>query len=235
MTLILQEATPDDAARIAEIHMAAFGSNAMLLAQFPTHACRVGLQKSIEAKAIADMGDAKTTVLVARETRAEEDRGESVPHQPRAAAPVIAFAKWSHPVKEGEDHIEPPWVWPEGTNLKVLNDWSKQMEEAEEKVLGSTPSYHLSFIATDPSYLKRGAASLLLKWGVDRCGEEGVPAYLESTKEAAPFYEKHGFSAMHVLSLDLTTNGDGEARTYEEISFLFDPRTPEQSNAASCV
>jgi hypothetical protein len=38
--LTLIEASEDDATRIADAHMAAFGTNLMLLAQFPTPAIR---------------------------------------------------------------------------------------------------------------------------------------------------------------------------------------------------
>lgn len=54
----------EDASRIAAIHMAAFGPNAMLHAQFPTPAIRKGLQTCIEEKALADMDGPKITVLV---------------------------------------------------------------------------------------------------------------------------------------------------------------------------
>ncbi len=60
----IRAATRRDATRVAEIHMAAFGRNAMLHAQFPTPAIRQGLQTCIEDKALADIDDPKTTVLV---------------------------------------------------------------------------------------------------------------------------------------------------------------------------
>lgn len=62
--LRMRTATPGDAPRIAEIHMAAFGSNAMLHAQFRAPVIRRGLQISIENKALADIEDPKVTVLV---------------------------------------------------------------------------------------------------------------------------------------------------------------------------
>lgn len=68
MPLILSLASLTDAGRIAEIHMAAFGSNAMLRAQFPTPAVRDALQRSIEWKALADIKDPKTTVLLVRDS-----------------------------------------------------------------------------------------------------------------------------------------------------------------------
>ena len=63
-TFRLDTATHRDAPRIAEIHMAAFGPNAMLHAQFPTPAIRQQLQICITEKAFADIDDPKTTVLV---------------------------------------------------------------------------------------------------------------------------------------------------------------------------
>lgn len=53
-----------DALWIAEIHMAAFGCNAMLHAQFPNLAIHKELQTCIKDKALADITDPKTTVLV---------------------------------------------------------------------------------------------------------------------------------------------------------------------------
>jgi len=67
MPLYLSHATQEDAPRIAEIHMAAFASNGMLLAQFPTPEVRVALQSCIENKALADIKDDKISVLIVRD------------------------------------------------------------------------------------------------------------------------------------------------------------------------
>ena len=74
MPLHLSLATPEDAPRIAEIHMAAFATNGMLLAQFPTPEIRAGLQISIEEKALADIKDDKISVLVVREMNEQMNR-----------------------------------------------------------------------------------------------------------------------------------------------------------------
>ena len=149
MQLDLSEAQADDAPRIAEIHMAAFGSNAMLRAQFPTPAVRRDLQRSIEWKALADINDTKTTVLVVRIAMDHDVLMENV--EPTVVAnrklgleqrsKVIAFAKWVAPSAEGEDYEEPAWIWPEGTNLAVLNTWNDLVESVQARVLGSTPCY----------------------------------------------------------------------------------------------
>ena len=84
----------------------------------------------------------------------------------------------------------------------------------------------LSFIGTDPLHVRRGAGSLMLQWAKEQCNIEGTLAYLESTVEAASFYEKNGFRAVQRLSLDIV--GDIDTRTietYEEICYLFEPRS----------
>lgn len=131
MPLKLDLATPADAPRIAEIHMAAFGPNAMLRAQFPSPQVRRALQKSIENKALADIRDPKTTVLIVRDVKNPEERTWL----------TVAFAKWSHPIEEGEDYTEPPWVWPDGTDMGVLNAWTEALEKASSQVVGSDPCY----------------------------------------------------------------------------------------------
>lgn len=147
MSLTLAFAECEDATRIAEIHMAVFGSNAMLLAQFPTPTTRDGLRKSIELKALADIDDSRTTVLVIRfsipespSNAAEVGKNEpSCERLPRGK--VIAFAKWAHPVSIEEDYTEPSWIWPAGTDLKIVKDWSEVAEQAQSRAVGNTSCY----------------------------------------------------------------------------------------------
>ena len=47
---------------------------------------------------------------------------------------------------------------------------------------------------TDPDHQGQGLASAVMQPVLTRCDAEGVPAYLESTKERnVGFYEGHGF------------------------------------------
>lgn len=134
MCLEISPATPADAPRIAEIHMAAFGDNAMLLSLFPTPDIRKGLQKSVELKALQDIESPMTTVFVVREPGRDGDGSQR----------VIAFAKWSHPVRDGENYIEAPRVWPEGSNIAKLAAWAEATDVAQEHVLANTPCYRES-------------------------------------------------------------------------------------------
>ena len=121
--LSLSPALASDADSIASIHMAAFGNNALLLAQFPTTATRQELETCIAEKALADIQDPGMTVLVVR----DHDK-------------VISFAKWHHPVTNAE-YEECPWRWPQGTNRAVLDVWIDKVEATKRKVLGDEPFY----------------------------------------------------------------------------------------------
>ncbi|MCJ1234011.1 hypothetical protein MMC14_001969 [Varicellaria rhodocarpa] len=124
MALSLLVAEELHADSIATIHMAAFGANALLQAQFPTPAIRDELKQCIAEKAVKDIRDPKTTVVIV------QDQGE-----------IISFAKWHLPVFESEAYVEPPWRWPEGTNLALLEEWGEKVEVAKQKIIGNTPCY----------------------------------------------------------------------------------------------
>jgi GNAT superfamily N-acetyltransferase len=56
------------------------------------------------------------------------------------------------------------------------------------------PHYYLAILGVDPSRQGHGLGSKVLQPMLDRCDTEGVPAYLESSKQRnVPFYERHGF------------------------------------------
>lgn len=68
----------------------------------------------------------------------------------------------------------------------------------------------------------------MIKWGIEQCQKENVPAYVESTLEAAPFYEKNGFVALETFSLDIKGLVEANGKEiYSEISFLFTPSITE--------
>lgn len=46
---------------------------------------------------------------------------------------------------------------------------------------------------THPDYHRRGAASMLVKWGCELADSEGLPAYVSASREGAPLYARFGF------------------------------------------
>jgi GNAT superfamily N-acetyltransferase len=64
------------------------------------------------------------------------------------------------------------------------------------------PHYYLATLGTDPPHQGKGVGGALLQPMLDRCDTEGLPAYLESSKERnIPFYARHGFTVTDELDL----------------------------------
>ena len=65
---------------------------------------------------------------------------------------------------------------------------------AVEKVHPKEPHWYLGVLGTDPSAQGKGVGGALLQPILDRCDAEGLPAYLESSKDRnVPYYERFGF------------------------------------------
>jgi GNAT superfamily N-acetyltransferase len=62
--------------------------------------------------------------------------------------------------------------------------------------------WYLAALGTEPSKQGKGVGSALLGPILERCDNEGVPAYLESSKESnIPFYRRHGFEVTSEIQL----------------------------------
>jgi GNAT superfamily N-acetyltransferase len=62
--------------------------------------------------------------------------------------------------------------------------------------------WYLATLGTDPVRQGQGLGSALLADQLARCDADGLPSYLESSKEAnVPFYERHGFVVTETLDL----------------------------------
>jgi GNAT superfamily N-acetyltransferase len=68
-------------------------------------------------------------------------------------------------------------------------------------------SIALDVLATHPKYQGRGAARLLIQWGLDLASKAGVEAYLEATAAGKPVYQKFGFESVKVVQFDLNKYG----------------------------
>lgn len=79
----------------------------------------------------------------------------------------------------------------------------------------------LTFIGTDPFYGRRGAGQMLVQSGIQQSEASGLPLYLESTVEAAPFYKKHGCTARENMILPVCIDGREKMQIYEEIVFTY--------------
>ena len=66
----------------------------------------------------------------------------------------------------------------------------------------AAPHYYLSVLGTEPGRQGEGVGSALLAPVLERCDADGVPAYLESSKESnVSFYARHGFDVTERMEL----------------------------------
>lgn len=65
---------------------------------------------------------------------------------------------------------------------------------AMERHHPTVPHWYLAILGADPARRGQGIGGALMEPMVQRCDEEGMPAYLESSKEQnLAFYHRHGF------------------------------------------
>jgi len=64
------------------------------------------------------------------------------------------------------------------------------------------PHWYLATLGTDPDMQGKGVGSALMRPVLEHCDAEGLPAYLESSKERnVPFYVRHGFKVVKEVPL----------------------------------
>jgi GNAT superfamily N-acetyltransferase len=64
------------------------------------------------------------------------------------------------------------------------------------------PHWHLGVLGTDPPAQGRGHGGRVLQPVLDRCDAEGLPAYLESSKDRnVPYYRRFGFEVTEELTV----------------------------------
>ena len=71
-----------------------------------------------------------------------------------------------------------------------------------EKVHPKEPHHYLSLLGTEPAHQGKGIGSALVAHVTERSDEEGLPSYLESSKESnLAFYARHGFEVTERLDI----------------------------------
>ena len=81
-----------------------------------------------------------------------------------------------------------------GSRDAARDDWIKK----------DRPCWILMHMVTRPSQRGKGAARLLIQWGIERAKKTGASAYLEAGVMGRPIYEKMGFQQVgEVVEFDL--------------------------------
>ncbi|KND88594.1 hypothetical protein TOPH_06744 [Tolypocladium ophioglossoides CBS 100239] len=202
MSLHVSPASAADAPRSVAIEDAAYGPNPSGAAMFPGP-FPPGDQVRVNAlrTQLADDPACRWAKVVDSGLEAAGEDG------------MVAFSMWyfwSTP----RDTLPPRPAWGPGTNPDACELFFGAMREEWLRRWAGKPHVYLKQLHTDPAHQRRGAGSMLLKWGVAEADRLGLPTYLEATEEGRPLYEKHGFRPVGKLVTDLSEwNGPAEAET----------------------
>jgi len=91
--------------------------------------------------------------------------------------------------------------------LDLLGDANERFRVTEDTMRAHRPDeahFYLQGLGTDPPRQGEGLASAAIQPVLTRCDADGIPAYLESTKERnVGFYEGHGFGVVGKVDIPL--------------------------------
>ncbi|KAF2014230.1 hypothetical protein BU24DRAFT_423247 [Aaosphaeria arxii CBS 175.79] len=99
--------------------------------------------------------------------------------------------------------------WPQTFNRTLHDFILSTRDEARKEWIGQgSPVWILMHMVTRQSHRGRGAAAMLIKWGIEESEESGIPAYLEAGAQGRPIYAKYGFEQVgDIRKLDLKPHG----------------------------
>jgi GNAT superfamily N-acetyltransferase len=100
----------------------------------------------------------------------------------------------------------PPGVHPDSERLSALSEQHTPPErlgdmmrvfEQMDEFHPPEPFWYLPLIGVDPASQGRGYGSALLRYALEQCDRDGLPAYLESSNPRnVPLYARHGFAIL---------------------------------------
>lgn len=110
---------------------------------------------------------------------------------------TIAFAEWhvfSTPEEEASRLDLKPKTYPTNgdVDVRLATEFWSHITAARKTMAGKSHVF-LSIIATDPTQGRRGAAGMLMQWGINEADRRGLPCFLESSPFGRGLYLKYGF------------------------------------------
>ncbi|KAI0970301.1 acyl-CoA N-acyltransferase [Xylaria arbuscula] len=203
MPLELQIATEADAPRGAQIEKDAFGPDEFSPILFPGPFPEPAPGQWTRAEELANVlrTDPSTRWLKVVDTdiAPTEDNKQ-----------MIGFAQWN--INDGSQIPPPPRVFGAGCNAEACDAVFKGLQKIRLAYL-EKKHLHLRLLFVDPEHQRRGAGAILIKWGVDKAKELGLPAYVEASTTGHPLYLRSGFHDIDVQSINLSKWGKNANHT----------------------
>ncbi|KAF2253765.1 acyl-CoA N-acyltransferase [Trematosphaeria pertusa] len=197
MAIVVQEASDADLRRACEIETAAYANNPSSPILFP-------------GPFPPDSPDRRVNNLI--NMRKDDPSARYLKAVKDETGEMTAFAKWHiyDTPEAAELARERPINIGPGMNKEACEAFFGGMAMKKKEIMGTKRHLYLHMLHTDPKYQCCGAGSALLKWGMQKADELGLPVYLESSTEGHHFYQKHGFKDVDVLRIDFSQFGGGD-------------------------
>ncbi|KAI0908891.1 acyl-CoA N-acyltransferase [Ustulina deusta] len=197
MPLELQFATEADAERVAQIEREAYGPNEFSSVLFPGPFPEPAPGKTTRAEELAKTlrEDPSTRWLKIVDTDLDptEDNKQ-----------MIGFAQWN--INDGSQPPPKPRVFGPGCNVEACEAVFTSIQKARLQY-SEKKHVHLRLLHVDPEHQRRGAGTMLVRWGLEEAKKLGLPAFLESSRAGHSLYLRCGFRDIDVHSVDFTKWG----------------------------
>ncbi|UKZ74460.1 hypothetical protein TrVFT333_002129 [Trichoderma virens FT-333] len=129
-------------------------------------------------------------------------------------------ASLSAEIRDGHNHFLS--VWDDSSSPETEGDqefsvfFFGRLGEMHHEAMGERPHWYLELLAVKPQYQGKGAASLMLRYGVNKADEDKVECFLDASPAGQPIYERYGF---RVVQRDTFLEG-----TYVQCAMVRDAR-----------
>ena len=219
-SLHLSLCIPSDASELAKAHNAAFMLTPLYAAVMGN--CPIELRQQASETSFREGIKAATNNGIAHKEQTSPNYSEDEKAKKyylkvtnAATSEIAAYAVWIFlpngykPENDPNANFSP---LPEGCNnalWRVACDSVRQLRTSDAKRM-TERHWLLNLLGTHPRYRRRGAAAMLVEWGLKRADEEGKKCFVDAGGgEGEALYRRYGFVDVGELVLDLGGGDEG--------------------------
>ena len=219
-SLHLSPCIPSDAPELAKAHLAAFMPT-------PLHTALVGKCHTELLEEMTEMSFREGIKAATNNEMASKEQTSSNYHEDEkekkyylkvtdtATSEIAAYAIWiflPNGYKPENDPNANFSLLPGGGNdalWRVTCDSIRQLRTSDAKRM-TEGHWLLNLLGTHPRYRRKGAAAMLVEWGLKRADEEGRKCFVDAGgEEGEALYRRCGFVDVGEFILDLGAGHDG--------------------------
>jgi len=143
---------------------------------------------------------------------------------------IIGIAQWDiYPNRLSDREFEQMCTMeeaPDETPKEAWDEFFGYLGRSRRRWLADrAPRACLFLLVVLPEYHRKGAGTMLLRWGLERADELGLEAYLEASMMGRPLYEKFGFQVVDTMRYDMEKYGK---EGWDETVVMLRPKIGEE-------